>query len=255
MADFKIAAERLDRKIGRILDALDASGLKEETLVFYTTDHGLAFPGMKCSLTDHGIGVSLIMRGPGGFEGGQVCDAMVSHVDLYPTLCELAGIDWPSWLQGASLLPLLRGEAEQIRDELFAEVTFHAAFEPKRAARTGRWKYIRHYDDRARTNLPNCDDSPSKECLLEAGWRERSVAPEQLYDLLFDPNEACNLAADPASAPVLAGMRDRLDRWMRATDDPLLRDALPVPAEVLVNDADGLSPKEPPISWVPRRSR
>ncbi|MBA2290742.1 MAG: sulfatase, partial [Chloroflexia bacterium] len=52
----------------------------------------------------------LIMRGPGGFSGGQVNDAMVSHLDLYPTICELAGIERPDWLQGHSMLPLMRGE-------------------------------------------------------------------------------------------------------------------------------------------------
>jgi arylsulfatase A-like enzyme len=51
------------------------------------------------------MGVSLIMRGPGGFSGGKVCDAMVSHIDLFPTICDLVGIEHPSWLQGKSLLP------------------------------------------------------------------------------------------------------------------------------------------------------
>jgi arylsulfatase A-like enzyme len=249
MADFQIAARRLDDKVGTVLDALEGAGLKENTLVISTTDHGLAFPGMKCSLTDHGIGVSLIMRGPGDFAGGAVCDAMVSHTDLFPTLCDLLGIDRPAWLQGESLLPLVRGEAEEIHEEVFAEVTFHAAFEPKRAVRTRRWKYIRHYDDRGRPNLPNCDDSPSKDVWLAAGWRERETAPEQLYDLLFDPHEACNMAGEARMTSVLAEMRGRLDRWMRATDDPMLRDAIPVPSGALVNDADGLSPREAPVPW------
>jgi arylsulfatase A-like enzyme len=249
MADFKVAAARLDTKIGMVLDALEASGLKENTLVLYTTDHGIAFPGMKCSLTDHGIGVSLLMCGPGGFAGGIVSEALVSHIDVFPTLCELLEIDRPSWLQGRSLLPLLRGEAEQVNEEVFAEVTFHAAFEPKRAVRTSRWKYIRHSGDRRRPVLPNCDDSPSKDVWLAAGWREREAAPEQLYDLFFDTNESCNVAGDPSLAPILADMRARLDRWMERTHDPLLADTLPVPEAVRINDADGLSPREPAIPW------
>lgn len=249
MADFQVAAARLDTKIGRVLDTLAAQGLAENTLVLYTTDHGLAFPGMKCSLTDHGIGVSLILRGPGGFHGGKVSDALVSHVDLYPTICELLGIERPAWLQGQSLLPVVRGEAEEVREELFAEVTFHAAFEPKRAVRTRRWKYIRNFGDHRLPTLPNCDDSPSKEVWLAGGWREREVAPEQLYDLLFDPNESCNLVGDASQAAILADMRGRLERWMHSTDDPLLAEKLPVPAGIRVNPADGLSPRDEPTPW------
>ena len=91
---------------------------------------------MKCNLEDNGWGVSLIMRGPGGFSGGKVIDALISHLDIYPTLCDLAGVAHPAWLEGKSMLPIIRGEANEINDEVFAEVTYHAAYEPKRAVRT-----------------------------------------------------------------------------------------------------------------------
>jgi N-sulfoglucosamine sulfohydrolase len=261
MAAFKASAQILDRGVGAVLDALDATGLVEDTLVICTTDHGIAFPGMKCNLTDHGIGVMLIMRGlfgdawdrpfgssqgePSGFTGGRVCDAMVSHVDLFPTICELLEIEPPHWLQGESMMPLIRGEAEAIREEIFAEVTYHAAYEPQRAVRTRRWKYIRRFDGRSRPNLPNCDDSLSKEVWLEHGWRERPVASEQLFDLIFDPYEAHNLADDPTTRDVLEEMRGRMERWMRDTDDPLLQGPVPAPLGARVNDPDGLSPREP----------
>ena len=157
-----------------------------------------------------GIGVLLIMRGPGGFTGGQVKDAMVSHVDLYPTICDLLGIEQPTWLQGTSMMPLIRGETDQIHDEIFAEVTYHAAYEPKRAVRTKQYKYIRRFDGRERPVLPNCDDSLSKDVWLGGGWGERELEAERLYDLVFDPNEAHNLAnesalaTDPALGDVLA---------------------------------------------------
>src|SRR6185295_6919052 len=95
--------------------------LVDDTLVIFTTDHGLAFPGAKATLYDRGIGVALIVRGPGGFDGGRVVDALVSHLDVYPTLCDLAGIERPAFLQGRSLLPLARREAAEIRDVIFAE--------------------------------------------------------------------------------------------------------------------------------------
>ncbi len=246
MADFAASATVLDAKMGRVLDALEANGLADNTLVICTTDHGIAFPGMKCSLTDHGIGVMLIVRGPGGFTGGKVFDAMVSQVDIFPTICELIGLERPDWLQGRSVLPLIRGEAEEINEEIFAEVTYHAAYDPQRAVRTKRWKYIRRFDDRERPVLPNVDDSPSKDLWLRHGWAERRIASEQLYDLVFDPAEACNLARDPAYEGALTAMRDRLERWMRSTNDPLLEGPAPAPTGVLLNDQDGLSPGEPP---------
>ncbi|HPD17000.1 MAG TPA: sulfatase [Planctomycetota bacterium] len=247
MASFKASARALDAGMGAVFDALDAAGLADNTLVICTTDHGLAFPCMKCNLTDHGTGVMLILRGPGGFAGGRVCDAMVTHLDLFPTVCDLLGIERPAWLQGASLLPLVRGEAEETHDAIFTEVTYHAAYEPMRAVRTRRWKYIRRFDGRATGVMPNCDDSPSKDVWLAAGWRQRPVAAEQLYDLAFDPNEACNLAGEAACAATLDEMRGRLDRWMRETDDPLLRGRVPAPPGAKVNPADGLSPNEPVV--------
>jgi N-sulfoglucosamine sulfohydrolase len=245
MADFKASVRVLDRGVGAVLDALDRNGLADNTLVICTTDHGIAFPGMKCSLTDRGIGVLLIMRGPGGFEGGKVVDAMVSHIDIFPTICELLGLDAPAWLQGHSILPLIRDQTADINDEIFAEVTYHAAYDPQRAVRTTRWKYIRRFDDRDRHVLPNVDDSPSKDVWLEHGWQDRPIPREQLYDLVFDPGESHNLAADPTYGQALAEMRERLDRWMRRTDDPLLDGPVPLPPGGVANDVDALSPNSP----------
>jgi arylsulfatase A-like enzyme len=245
MAAFKTSARRVDASYGRVLRALDEADLAENTLVVCTTDHGIAFPGMKCTLTDHGIGVLLIMRGPGGFHGGRVIDALVSHVDIFPTLCHLLDLEPPTWLRGASMLPLVRGEAENIRNEVFAEVNYHAAYEPQRCVRTARYKYIRRFDGRERVVLPNCDDGPSKDVWLAHGWGDRPQPQESLFDLIFDPNEAHNLAADPQMQDVLAELRQRLLRWMQATDDPLLHGPVPAPPGARVNDPDGFSPEEP----------
>ncbi len=89
--------------------------------------------------------------------------------------------------------------------------------------------------------LPNCDNSVSKDLWIEHGWPERRLAQEELYDLIFDPNEANNLAADPAAASVLSEMRGRLERWMTATDDPLLRGPIPAPRGAVVSDPDAVS--------------
>jgi arylsulfatase A-like enzyme len=245
-AAFKASARSLDQGIGAVLHALHDFGLVENTLVLCTTDHGIAFPGAKATLFDRGIGVMMLMRGPGGFTGGKVVDAPVSHLDVYPTLCELAGIEPPGWLQGSSLMPLVRGETERLHEAIFAETTYHAAYQPHRAVRTEHWKYIRRFDDYEHPVLANCDDSASKDLLVEAGWGEQVVPEEQLYDLVLDPAEGNNVAADPARGEVLAEMRTRLDAWMRETEDPLLDGPVAPPSGAIVNEQWQVSPEDPP---------
>ena len=245
MADFHESVKTLDWGVGEVLGALEAAGLAENTLVISTTDHGIAWPTMKCNLYDGGMGVHLIMRGPGGFKGGKVCDAMISHLDLYPTLCELLEIEAPAWLQGRSFQPVLRGETQEINEAIFSEVNYHASYEPMRAVRTKRWKYIRRYDGRVHPVLPNCDDGPTKKYWVDNGWARQTIAPEALYDLLFDPNERNNLAADPEHNTTLEAMKKRLDVWMRATDDPLLRGPVPAPRGARLNDPNEISPDDP----------
>ena len=248
MAAYKASARSLDQGVGAVLNALDESGVADETLVILTTDHGLAFPGAKATLTDRGLGVLLIMRGPGGFHGGRVSDALVSQIDLYPTICELAGIATPSWARGRSLLPLVRREADEVNDAIFAEITFHAAYEPQRAIRTRRHKYIRRFDNgHAGPVLPNIDDSPSKELLLAHGFAERVLPEEELYDLVLDPNEAANLACDPAHAAVLELLRGRLAEWMGDTADPLLWGEVAPQEGTEVNLPGQRSPADPTV--------
>ncbi len=248
MAAYRASARLLDHGVGQVLDALDRTGLAANTLVISTTDHGIAFPRMKCNLEDFGWGVSLIMRGPGPFRGGNVSDALVSHLDIFPTICDLLGIPAPARLEGHSLVPLVKGDVKQVRDAVFAEVNYHAAYEPKRAVRTTRWKYTRRFGDRQTPVLPNCDDGPSKSLWLEYGWRDHILPEEALYDLVFDPAEQSNLAADPAHRATRDEMRARLDAWMRATADPLLHGPVVAPHGAKVNDPAGTSPKEPTIT-------
>jgi N-sulfoglucosamine sulfohydrolase len=243
IASYTASARSLDQGVGSVLNALDEHDLADDTLVILTTDHGLAFPGAKGTLYDRGIGVLLIMRGPGGFHGGRVVDGLVSQVDLFPTICELAAIEAPERLQGTSLLPLIRREADEVNDAVFAELTYHAAYEPLRAVRTARWKYIRRFGDRLRPVLPNTDDSPTKDLLLQSGWGERELPREELYDLRFDPAEAANLAE--ARPEVRRELARQLEDWMRRTADPLLEGPVPAPDGAELNSPDQVSPAEP----------
>jgi N-sulfoglucosamine sulfohydrolase len=190
--------------------------------------------------------VMLIMRGPGAFSGGKVIDQPVTHLDVYPTICEVAEVDKPDWLQGKSLMPLLRREVDSLHEATFAEITYHAAYEPQRSVRTDRWKYIRRFHDYPYPILANCDDSATKTLMIETGWGRHLVPEEQLYDLIHDPNEHRDLSGDPVHTGTLKDLRGRVERWMEDTDDPLRHAPIEPPPGAIVNRQDALSPAEEP---------
>lgn len=226
MAGFHASARVADAALGRLLAALEETGLSENTLIICTTDHGIPFPGMKGTLGDRGTGVMLILRGP-GFRGGRVCDALISQIDIFPTLCELLGIEVPGWVQGRSFLGVLDGG--EINEEVFSELTWHVAYDPQRSIRTRRWRYLQRFATRDLPTPANTDDSPSKDTWLRAGWAERERPHAELYDLALDPGEGNNLAGQQAYAGIEADLRQRLEAWMRRTGDPLLDGPVPAP--------------------------
>jgi arylsulfatase A-like enzyme len=245
VAAYKASARALDHGIGAVLNKLNETGLDRNTMVICTTDHGLAFPTAKASLLDRGIGVMLIVRGA-GFTGGYAVDELVSHIDVFPTICEAAGIEAPDWLQGRSLVPLVRGdEMPGARGEIFSELTYHAAYEPQRAIRTERFKYIRRFDEHPYPVLANCEDSPSKDAYLTRGWSERTVSREALHDLFFNPGEGRNVIDEPEYSEVAQDLRDRLEGWMIETSDPLLDGPVPAPRGARINAQTQVSASEP----------
>ena len=252
MARYRKMARELDRKIGVVLQALRETGLYENTLVIATTDHGIAFPRMKCNLQDSGTGTFLIMRAGaeiagGTISGGKVVDAVTTHMDIFPTVLDAIGADPISSHRGSSLLPLLAAGADAARadalhDAIYGEVTYHAAYEPMRSVRTLRYKYIRRYDGRMRPVLSNVDNGPSKSEWLDMGWSDAAPPDESLFDLALDPNETNNLAFDPDSFEILEEMRLWLDRHLDETDDPIRNGAILPPAGAMITSADSEDP-------------
>ena len=176
-----------------ILDTLKLLGRMEDTIIFFTTDHGLANPFCKCTLFDSGIGVAFLIRVPGSEANGTVIDGLVSHVDVFPTLCDLLKLEKPNYLEGVSLAPMLEDGKRKVRDEIFAEVNFHTSYEPIRCVRTERYKYIRYYDkDYLKINRSNIDESLTKAYLTEHGLEQQMKYEESLYDLLYDTGERNN---------------------------------------------------------------
>lgn len=240
-----LLVRRMDESIGSILDTLEDTGLCEDTIFIYTTDHGIAFPGAKATLFDPGIEVALIVRGPEPFCGGRRIDALLSNVDIMPTILDVCGIKIPSDIHGKSILPLIKGETDSLHSEVYLELTYHAAYDPIRGVRTDRYKYIRSFEWRPYWFPPNVDPSPSKEVARKYGYFDMIRPIEMLFDLDRDPLERVNLAGDPSYSDVLKYMRSKLYNWMKETNDQLLvRGYIPPPPDARVTPPRSYEPHE-----------
>lgn len=222
MAKYMDSAAIADQGVGIVLDALKAAGRDEDTLVIFTTDHGIAFPHAKCTLMDTGIGVSLIMKFPGSHHRTGVTDALVSQLDLFPTICDFLELPHPSWLQGQSMMPLLEGKAESIREAIFSEVTFHSSYQPMRCIRTDRYKLIRRFGEYDKFVQNHIDASPSKQFLIDHGFDGLDADEFSLHDLYEDPMERINVLQHPRYAAIGKQLTQQLHQWMVETGDPLL---------------------------------
>lgn len=221
MADFMAEAKRFDQAVGVCMEGLEKRDLLEASIIICTTDHGIAFPGMKCNLTQFGTGVFGILVCPSLISSGTVSDALASQIDFLPTICDMIGIPIPSYAQGRSLLPIIRKPEGRIRGKVFAEINYHCSYEPQRMLRTEKWLYIRRYTDKDTIYCANCDEGLSKDLFLSQGWQHKKVEKEQLYDLMFDPMERNNLAGKKEYADVLFQMRKEMDKWQDETNDPI----------------------------------
>jgi N-sulfoglucosamine sulfohydrolase len=209
-----------DEGVGMVIRALEDRGLRENTVVIFTTDHGVAFPRAKGTLYDAGLEVAFIASWPGHFASGEDKDELLCNIDLAATLLELLGANIPETLDGRSFLSLLKGEAGEVRDHFFCEMTWHDRYNPVRGVRTNRWKYIRHYSAEPEVYLPaDVKESPSGREVLQRGTG--ALAREELYDLASDPLELDNLIDDETYADVADALSRRVSRWMEETSDPL----------------------------------
>lgn len=221
-AAFQGAIRALDRGVGRILADLNELGLAEETWVIFTADHGAAMPRAKGTLYDPGIEVTLLMRQPAaGIGPGRVSDELLSNVDMVPTLLDALDLPLPGNLQGRSFWPLLRYDGHEPSTEIFAEKTFHAAYEPMRAIRTATHKLIVNFEIGLAYDVPaDVLQSPIYPLLIPSLARVRDHV--ELYDLMVDPREQQNLAGRTEFADIESELLNRLHRWMDETADLLL---------------------------------
>ncbi len=191
LADYYAYIRFMDDQIGRILEALKASGQYDNTIIVFSSDHGLAIGSHglfgKQNLYDHSMHAPLIIGGAGLPQDKRV-DGMCYLLDIFPTLGDLCGVEGPQGSEGLSLVPALLGKK---RDHREAILTAYAKVQ--RAVRDDRWKLIVY----PQINLT------------------------QLFDLQTDPNEMNNLAASPAHAAQLKRMLAMLQQVQKRAGDGL----------------------------------
>lgn len=213
---------RLDEAVGTMVEALDASGLADNTVFIFTTDHGLAMPRAKGTCYDPGLHTTLIMRWAERFSGGRRQDELLTNCDLLPTILDLAGAPVPPQVEGRSFLGLLEQDDYQPREDVFCEMTWHDQYNPMRGVRTNRYKYIRNFGRRPLVYMPaDIYVGPAGE-EMKTDFYDAVRPEEELYDLLLDPLEQRNVFDEPQYQSVAWELRSRVYNWMVETNDPLL---------------------------------
>lgn len=236
----------LDAELGRIMDTAREK-LGENVIYLFSSDHGGQWPFGKWNLYEAGIRVPLIAAWPGKIEPGARTQAMVSWVDILPTLIDLAGGEAPADADGRSFAGVLTGRNKKHRAEIFTTHSGDGAYNvyPIRSIRTARFKYIRnllpgHYHTNHSDILRkpgaggywhSWDKAAETDPAAAAIVRRYYVRPaEELYDLQADPLEQNNLAAHADHEDRLRDLRGRLDRWMERQGDSrtVFREPYPV---------------------------
>ncbi|MAD79727.1 MAG: choline-sulfatase [Planctomycetaceae bacterium] len=191
IAAYYAVIDDMDAHIGRILKTLKAIGQYNNTVIIFSSDHGLALGSHglmgKQNMYEHTIGVPFIIAGP-GIPQGQRTKAQIYLRDMYPTTCELAGIPIPESVESKSLVPILQGTASQIYPVIYGY--FHKY---QRMIRTDRWKLI---------SYPHLNKY-------------------QLFDLQNDPTEQMDLSSQSEHRKVMASLTRKMDEWFRKQGDPL----------------------------------
>jgi len=232
VAELQGAVRYLDEQVGRLLAGVAALPNADNTLVVFTTDHGVALPRAKCSLYDPGLEVALVVRLPSrGWRGGWQYDPLVSHVDLLPTLLELVGLPVGDHIQGRSLLAALEGGRHTPRDHIFGEMTYHDYYDPRRCIRTEGHKLIVNFSAAPAFMNPSQSWRPRSDPLVPERPAEAYHPLIELYDLASDPWERRNLADEQDHMETRRDLLARLYSWMRDTGDPLLEGAVTSPMQ------------------------
>lgn len=203
MIDYLNTAESMDRNIGRVLDYLKANNLEDNTLVVYLSDQGFYMGEHgwfdKRWMYEESFRTPLVAKMPGVIKPNSKIDNLVSNVDLAPTFLELAGVAIPADFQGTSLVPLLKGNKKDIRNNVYYHYYENGehAVSPHFGISDGRYKLIRYYK-------------------RVDGW--------EFFDMKNDKDEMVNQYNNPKYKKIIAKMKLDLEKEaIKLEDDDALR--------------------------------
>ena len=230
------AVTGIDRMVGRLRDQLESMGLDKNTVIIYTSDHGLFNGefglGGKALCYETTMKVPMVIYDPRA-PGGRRLKQLVQSIDVAPTILSLAGVDLPDTVQGADMTPLLRGEKTDWRRYAFGENLWSTIFGNPRCetVRTAEYRYIRYFKN---NNRAKRERTPQSEWYTVSGETAADYAAsltatingeppvyEELFHTSEDPYEAINLANDPQYANILNELRAECSRLvLKAKGDP-----------------------------------
>lgn len=228
---------KMDENLGELMDLLEKHGMAANSILMFTADQGPQWAFGKWGLYDYGIQVPFMVRWPGHVKAGSRTDALVSQVDILPTMVEIANGTSPQGIDGQSFLSVLKDPSVKHRDTVFASHTGDRLMNrsPMRMLRTDRFKYILNLapDVPYTTHMDRATDhdggreywpswrvesfrDPHAAAVL---WRYHNRPTEELYDVVADPWEQINLAADPKYANMLDRFRTQMKMAREAQED------------------------------------
>jgi N-sulfoglucosamine sulfohydrolase len=218
-----------------VMQALDEAGFRDNTLVVFLSDNGIAIPFAKCNVYLASTRTPWIVRWPGVVKPGAADQQhFISGVDFFPTVLEVLGLPVPDGLDGASFLPLLKGGSQEGRDMVFTQIDMKAGGDavPMRCVQDEHYGYIYNAWSDGQHWYRNNNEGMTMKAMNKAAQTDLAIAarvevfryraPEELYDLGKDPDCLRNLLDSPQHQEVLKRYRQMLRAWMVRTRDPLL---------------------------------
>ena len=219
-ASMQGAIQKVDNSILKIINILKNKNHYQNTLILFTTDHGIPFPRAKGTLYDAGIETSLIMHYPKLNFKKKSFNQLISNIDILPTLLDFAKIKIPKTIQGKSFYPLILNKDYKENKEIFAEKTYQEGFDPIRCVRDNEYKLIINFDSDKSIRVPaDTMKGGTYQTMIDKLVNARDHF--ELYNIKLDKFENNNLAYDEKFKTIKDKLTKKIKQWMILTKDPL----------------------------------
>jgi len=227
-ASMQGAIKKMDDSVAKIIKILKRKNLYENTIILFTTDHGIPFPRAKGTLYDAGIETSLIISYPKLKIKNKKFKELISNIDILPTLLDFAKIKIPKIIQGKSFYPLIMNKKYNQNKHIFAEKTYHDLFDPIRCIRDKNYKLIVNFDSDKIIRVPgDVMMGPTYKTMLKQMINVRDRY--ELYHIKTDKFERKNLAQNMKYKKIRQNLLKKIAKWMKSTKDPLLNNHIKSP--------------------------